>query len=127
MNNHVPSPAADLLSDLKDSTALKTIQTSSAKKKKAARPKAKPKKSTSAASPKAKAAPIPTAMPKSKASDDLVVFAFRLSAEERDLIHQASGPAKASRFVRAVVLSAARGDMKALQAIITEVHRKAAS
>jgi hypothetical protein len=66
-------------------------------------------------------------MPRSKASDDLVVFAFRLSAEERDLIHQASGPAKASRFVGAVVLSAARGDMKALQAIITEVHRKAAS
>jgi uncharacterized protein (DUF1778 family) len=63
-------------------------------------------------------------MPKSKASDDLVVFAFRLSADERDLIHQASGPAKASRFVRAVALAAARGDVKALQAILLEVQKE---
>jgi hypothetical protein len=42
--------------------------------------------------------------------EDLVVFAFRLTPKERDLIHQAAGPAKASKYVRALAVAAANGD-----------------
>ena len=42
--------------------------------------------------------------------EDLVVFAFRLTQAERDRIHKAAGPAKASKFVRALTAAAANGD-----------------
>ena len=42
--------------------------------------------------------------------EDLVVFAFRLTPKERDLIHAAAGPAKASRYVRTLAVAAANGD-----------------
>jgi hypothetical protein len=51
-------------------------------------------------------------------SKDLVVFAFRLTRAERDLIHAAAGSAKASRFVRGLALAAAQGDVKAIQQTI---------
>jgi hypothetical protein len=51
---------------------------------------------------------------KSTPEPDLVVFAFRLTPAERELIHKASGPAGASRFVRAVAIAAAGGDEDAL-------------
>jgi len=57
--------------------------------------------------------------------EDLVVFAFRLKPEERDLIHKAAGAAKASRFVRALAVAASRGDEKAVVDIVGAV--KAAS
>jgi hypothetical protein len=38
---------------------------------------------------------------------DLVVFAFRLTKEQRDTIHTAAGPAKASQFVLNAALAAA--------------------
>jgi hypothetical protein len=47
---------------------------------------------------------------KSTETEDLVVFAFRLTAAERDLIHKAAGPAKASRYVRTLAVAAANGD-----------------
>ena len=50
--------------------------------------------------------------------EDLVVFAFRLSAEERDLIHKAAGPARASRFVRALAVAAACSDEKAIKLLL---------
>ena len=40
--------------------------------------------------------------------ENLCVFAFRLMPEERDAIHKAAGPARASKFVRAVAIAAAR-------------------
>ena len=46
--------------------------------------------------------------------DELVVFAFRLTPAERELIHKAAGPAKASRFVRAIAIAAASGDGEAV-------------
>jgi hypothetical protein len=59
----------------------------------------------------AKAARIAPELKKEKTpSEELVVFAFRLTPTERDLIHKAAGPAKASRFVRAVALAVASGD-----------------
>src|SRR5215831_17803105 len=57
---------------------------------------------------------VPDEKPEAEPKEDLVVFAFRLRPEERDLIHKAAGAAKASRFVRAVSLAASRGDEKAL-------------
>jgi hypothetical protein len=82
------------------------------------------RKAKTPAKPKASA---DTVMPKAKAADDLVVFAFRLSSTEREEIHAAAGSARASRFVRAVALAAARRDVPALQAILTETQREAVS
>lgn len=53
---------------------------------------------------------------------DIVVFAFRLARSERDEIHAATGSAKASKFIRTLALAGARGDMKAVQEAIDEVH-----
>jgi len=55
-------------------------------------------------------------------SAEIVVFAFRLSRAERDEIHAATGSAKASKFIRTLALAGARGDMKAVQEVIDEVH-----
>jgi hypothetical protein len=49
---------------------------------------------------------------------DLVVFAFRLLPEERDAIHHAAGPAKASKFARAFLVAAARGDEAGLKEML---------
>lgn len=49
---------------------------------------------------------------------DLVVFAFRLTPAERELIHRAAGPAKASRFVRALAVAAAGGDEEAVMKLL---------
>ncbi|MCK5612919.1 hypothetical protein KAR91_64190, partial [Candidatus Pacearchaeota archaeon] len=68
--------------------------------------------------PKAKATP--------KQKDDsqsMVVFAFRLTRAERDLIHKTAGSAKASKFIRGIALAAARGDIKAVEQVINEVQK----
>ena len=61
-----------------------------------------------------KTAPKPPAEPE----EELVVFAFRLTADERELIHQAAGPARASRFVRALAVAAACGDEGAIKLLL---------
>ena len=61
----------------------------------------------------------------SKTKQDLVVFAFRLTAEERDLIHKAAGPAKASRFVRALAVAASNGDTTVVSEIVQAVKASA--
>jgi hypothetical protein len=53
--------------------------------------------------------------------EETVVFAFRLSAEERELIHQAAGPAKASRFVRTLVVAAAKRDEAMVRELLATV------
>jgi len=53
--------------------------------------------------------------------EDLVVFAFRLTAEEREAIHKAAGPAKASRFVRMLAVAAARKDMGAVNELVAGI------
>jgi hypothetical protein len=47
--------------------------------------------------------------------EPLVVFAFRLTEAQRDQIHKAAGPGKATRFVRAAALAAASGDRPAFE------------
>ena len=49
---------------------------------------------------------------------ELVVFAFRLTEAERELIHKAAGGGKASRFVRAVAIAAASGDEEAVMKLL---------
>jgi hypothetical protein len=53
--------------------------------------------------------------------EETVVFAFRLSAEERELIHKAAGPAKASRFVRTLVVAAAKRDEAVVRELLATV------
>ena len=64
--------------------------------------------------------------PKKKAPrEELCVFAFRLTAEERTAIHKAAGPAKASKFVRALAVAAARNDEATVKAIMKAVQIRA--
>ena len=67
---------------------------------------AKPRKTR----PLAVAIPEAAAPAKKEKQEDLVVFAFRLTPAERDLIHKAAGAGKASRYVRALAAAAAGGD-----------------
>jgi hypothetical protein len=57
--------------------------------------------------------------------DDLCVFAFRLTAEERNAIHKAAGPAKASKFARTLLVAAARNDEAAVKAILKGIQTEA--
>jgi hypothetical protein len=50
-------------------------------------------------------------------SQALVVFAFRLTRAERDLIHRAAGSGRASSFVRGLAVAAANGDIEAVREI----------
>jgi hypothetical protein len=50
--------------------------------------------------------------------EDLVVFAFRLTPQERDMLHKAAGPAKASRFVRTLAVAAAMGDRSTIATLL---------
>ncbi len=52
--------------------------------------------------------------------EPLVVFAFRLTATERDQIHKAAGPGKATRLVKGAALAAATGNTKAFEEITTQ-------
>jgi hypothetical protein len=47
-----------------------------------------------------------------------VVFAFRLSEADRDRIHKAAGPGRATKFVLAAALAAASGDEKAFKTLV---------
>ena len=58
---------------------------------------------------------------KPEAEEDLVVFAFRLTADEREAIHKAAGPAKASRFVCILAVAAARKDKGAVNELIAGI------
>ena len=80
---------------------MEEAMTPSAKKSKKAAKKATPKKERPAKEPQ-------------------VVFAFRLTAAERDLIHKAAGPAKASKFVLGAALAAANADAKAFETLVQQ-------
>ena len=57
--------------------------------------------------------------------EELCVFAFRLTEEERNAIHKAAGPAKASKFVRTLAVAAARSDEAAVKAILKSIQSEA--
>jgi uncharacterized protein (DUF1778 family) len=56
--------------------------------------------------------------------EPLVVFAFRLTEADRDRIHKAAGPGKATRFVLAAALAAANADPKAFEALVAQAEQK---
>jgi hypothetical protein len=60
--------------------------------------------------------------PKAK-EEGLVVFAIRLSEPERDAIHEAAGPARATRFIRAVAIAAAHADVDAFKQALREAEQ----
>ena len=66
--------------------------------------------------------PKPAKEPKTRkeAIDNPVVFAFRLSEADRTRIHEAAGPAGATKFVRSAALAAATGDEKAFEALVAQ-------
>jgi hypothetical protein len=66
----------------------------------------------------AKKAPAKADRKRGEPEEETVVFAFRLSPDERELIHQAAGPAKASRFVRALAVAAACHDEAAIKLLL---------
>jgi hypothetical protein len=80
----------------------------------------KSKSTKKAAAPKAKKVAKVVAevqeLPKKEPRENLCVFAFRLTEAERDSIHKAAGPAKASKFVRTLAVAAARNDEDAVKA-----------
>ncbi len=81
------------------------------------------KKTTRARKP---AAEKPTAEAKTAAPrEELCVFAFRLTEAERDAIHKAAGPAKASKFARSLLVAAATKDEAGIRAIMKEVQTEA--
>ena len=72
------------------------------------------------------AAEKPAAETKTKAPrEELCVFAFRLTEAERDAIHKAAGPAKASKFARNLLVAAANKDEAAVRAIMKGVVAEA--
>ncbi len=95
-------------------------------KKTVATPKAqatpKAKKTERPAAKVAAPETVAQAEPKKEKFEDLCVFAFRLTEEERDAIHKAAGPAKASKFVRTLCVAAARNDEAAVKAIMKAAH-----
>jgi hypothetical protein len=57
--------------------------------------------------------------------EELCVFAFRLTSDERDAIHKAAGPAKAAKFARTLLVAAARNDESAVKAIMKGIKTEA--
>ena len=76
------------------------------------------KKPAKVAKPKVAKAPKPKKVKAPR--EPQVVFAFRLSEADRDLIHKAAGPAKATRFVRSAALAAANQDTKSFDELIAQ-------
>ncbi len=79
------------------------------------------KKTTRARKPAAKKPATEAKAPR----EELCVFAFRLTEAERNAIHAAAGPAKASKFARNLLVAAARKDEAAVRAIMKEVQAEA--
>jgi hypothetical protein len=66
--------------------------------------------------------PAETVRRASGESQDLVVFAIRLTKAERDSIHAAAGPGKATQFVRRLAVAASRGDGPTVLGILDTVQ-----
>jgi hypothetical protein len=79
-------------------------------------------KKAARAEAKAAAKEKPAKKERKTPQEDLVVFAFRLLPEERDAIHAAAGPAKASKFARAFLVAAAKGDETLLKEMLRGVN-----
>ena len=59
--------------------------------------------------------------------EELCVFAFRLTREEREAIHRAAGAAKASKFVRALSVAASNGALDTVSKMVEAVKANQAA
>jgi hypothetical protein len=78
------------------------------------------KNAKSGKKPKAKVAKESKPKKDKAPREPLVVFAFRLTEGQRDQIHRAAGPAKATKFVRTAALAAASGDRPAFEELLAQ-------
>ncbi len=78
------------------------------------------KKAVAPKKTKAKAAKEPKPRKEKTPREALVVFAFRLTATERDQIHKAAGPGKATRLVKGAALAAANADPQAFEELVSQ-------
>jgi len=92
--------------------------TSKTKKTEAAGP-GNPTKAPKPETKKAKAVKEVKPKKEKTAKEPQVVFAFRLTEAQRDAIHKAAGPGKATRFVRSAALAAASGDRAGFEELLT--------
>jgi len=113
--NSTPTPAAETTATTKETTMPKAKKTKAPKKSAAKKSAPKKKAAPKSKAPAKKAAASSEPKPK---REDLVVFAFRLPEEQRDIIHKAAGPGKASRFVIAAALAAATDDHRAFKELV---------
>ena len=96
-------------------------------KKTPAKPRSKKTTTAPSAETTTKAAPTgaktATANREARPKEEgLVVFAIRLSEPERDAIHEAAGPARATKFIRAVAIAAAHGDVDAFKRALKDAE-----
>ena len=74
----------------------------------------KPKGKVAAKPAKAKREPKP--------KEDLCVFALRMTPDERDRLHAATGPARATRYARAVLIAFSNGDDVTFRRLVKEAE-----
>ncbi len=92
--------------------------TSKSPKTEGAKPNAPAKTQKPAKRMKAKAVKEPRPKKEKAPKELLVVFAFRLTEAQRDAIHNAAGPGKATKFVRSAALAAASGDRPSFEELL---------
>ena len=97
------------------SQTAKEEETMEAATSKTTKAKGKPKTAK-----KAKAVKEPKPKKEKAPKEPQVVFAFRLTKEQRDRIHKAAGPGKATRFVRTAAIAAANLDRAAFDQLLAE-------
>jgi hypothetical protein len=79
---------------------------------------------------KTKAAPPKTKLPKAEKpkrekppKEDLMVFAFRITKAESAALHQAAGPANASRTMRALAVAFTNEDEVAFKSVVADARK----
>jgi len=95
-----------------------TEETATSTKSTKAEKKEKPQKKAAKKVAKVKVVKEPKPKNEKAPREPLVVFAFRLTEAQRDQIHRAAGPGKATRFVRTAALAAASGDRPAFEELL---------
>ena len=95
-----------------DGTEKTVVSTESTKTEKKRKPTKQATKKAKAKEPKPQKVKTP--------KEPQVVFAFRLTEEQREQIHKAAGPGKATRFVRSAALAAAGGDRPAFEELLSQ-------
>ena len=88
------------------------------------KPAARAKKAAAAGAttPKDVATGKPKAKREPKPKEDLCVFALRMTPDERDRLHASTGPARATRFARAVLIAFANGDDVTFRRLVKEAE-----